>query len=105
MLITKDMGIMEIVQKYPATVEVLQRFGMGCIGCAAAHFENIEQGALAHGIDVPRLMEALNEAAAKAEDLTGADAGGGWGRRPPAGTAGQRAKPAETVRRTVWPAA
>ena len=60
MLITKDMGIMEIVQKYPATVEVLQRFGMGCIGCAAAHFENIEQGALAHGIDVPRLMEALN---------------------------------------------
>ena len=36
MLITKDMGIMEIVQKYPATVEVLQRFGMGCIGCAAA---------------------------------------------------------------------
>ena len=60
MLITKDMGIMEIVQKYPATVEVLQRFGMGCIGCAAAHFENIEQGALAHGIDVPALMEALN---------------------------------------------
>ena len=38
MLITKDMGIMEIVQKYPATVEVLQRFGMGCIGCAAALF-------------------------------------------------------------------
>ena len=34
MLITKDMGIMEIVQKYPATVEVLQRFGMGCIGRA-----------------------------------------------------------------------
>ena len=61
MLITKDMGIMEIVQKYPATVEVLQRFGMGCIGCAAAHFENIEQGALAHGIDVPALMEALTQ--------------------------------------------
>ena len=56
MLITKDMGIMEIVQKYPATVEVLQRFGMGCIGCAAAHFENIEQGATAHGIDVPALL-------------------------------------------------
>ena len=63
MLITKDMGIMEIVQKYPATVEVLQRFGMGCIGCAAAHFENIEQGATAHGIDVPALLEALPAAA------------------------------------------
>ncbi len=41
MLITKEMGIMETVQKYPATVEVLQRFGMGCIGCAAAHFETV----------------------------------------------------------------
>ena len=36
MLITKDMGIMEIVQKYPATVEVLQRFGMGCIAWRTA---------------------------------------------------------------------
>lgn len=34
---------------------------MGCIGCAAAHFENIEQGALAHGIDVDELITALND--------------------------------------------
>ena len=61
MLITKEMGIMETVQKYPATVEVLQRFGMGCIGCAAAHFENIEQGAMAHGIDIDELITALND--------------------------------------------
>lgn len=63
MLITKEMGIMEVVQKYPATVEVFRQFGMGCIGCAAAHFENIGQGAEAHGIDVPALMEGLNKAA------------------------------------------
>ena len=62
MLITKEMGIMETVQKYPATVEVLQRFGMGCIGCAAAHFETLGQGAAAHGIDVPALVDALNKA-------------------------------------------
>ena len=30
------------------------------LGCAAAHFENIEQGATAHGIDVDQLMEDLN---------------------------------------------
>lgn len=65
MLITKEMGIMEVVQKYPETVEVFRSFGMGCIGCAAAHFENIEQGAEAHGIDVPALMAGLNEAASK----------------------------------------
>ncbi|MBO4852767.1 MAG: DUF1858 domain-containing protein [Schwartzia sp.] len=60
MTITKDMSIMEVVQKYPDTVEVFMNSGMGCLGCAAAHFENIEQGALAHGIDVDGLMKGLN---------------------------------------------
>lgn len=60
--ITKDMGIMEIVQQWPQTTAVLMEYGMGCIGCAAAHFENIEQGASAHGIDVDALMVALNKA-------------------------------------------
>ena len=60
MAITKEMGIMELVEKYPQSIEVLVEFGMGCIGCAAAKFENIEQGALAHGINVDKLIEALN---------------------------------------------
>ena len=64
MAITKDMSIIEIVQKYPDTVEVLMNAGMGCLGCAASRFENIEQGALAHGIDIDALIKGLNEAAA-----------------------------------------
>ena len=63
-MLTKDMGIMDVVQKYPQTVKVFQDFGMGCIGCAAAHFENIEEGANAHGMDVDALMNALNAAIA-----------------------------------------
>lgn len=63
MVITKDMGIMEVVNQYPETVEVFMNAGMGCLGCAAAHFENIEQGATAHGIDLDRLMEDLNAVA------------------------------------------
>lgn len=62
MTLTKDMGIMEVVSNYPETVEVFINAGMGCLGCAAAHFENIEQGAMAHGIDVEQLMEDLNTA-------------------------------------------
>lgn len=62
--LTKDMGILEVVQQYPQTAPVFMEFGMGCLGCAAAHFENIEQGAFAHGIDVDALMAALNQAAA-----------------------------------------
>ena len=60
MTITKDMSIMEVVQKYPDTVPVFMTSGMGCIGCAAAHFENIEQGAGAHGIDIDELIKNLN---------------------------------------------
>ena len=61
MMITKDMSIMEVVTNYPDTVPGFMQSGMGCIGCAAAHFENIEQGALAHGIDVDELITALND--------------------------------------------
>ena len=62
MTITKEMPILETVQKYPKTVDVFMKHGMGCIGCAAAHFENIAQGATAHGIDIDKLMKDLNQA-------------------------------------------
>ena len=65
--ITKDMGILEVVQQYPETIEAFMNSGMGCIGCAAAHFENIEQGAAAHGLDIDLLMAALNAAVDDAE--------------------------------------
>jgi len=60
--ITKEMSITEVVQKYPQTVGIFRNFGMGCLGCAAARFENIEQGAQAHGINVEDLIQALNKA-------------------------------------------
>jgi len=63
--ITKEMSIGEIVRKYPQTVPVFMQHGLGCIGCAAAHFENLEQGAMAHGIDIETLVKALNEVVAE----------------------------------------
>ncbi len=62
MKITKDMGIMTAVEAYPEIADTFQRFGMHCFGCMAARFESIEEGALAHNIDVDALMKALNEA-------------------------------------------
>ena len=58
--ITKEMGLLEIVQNYPETLEVFQRYGLGCIGCAAARFENLEAGAKVHGIDPDKMVEDLN---------------------------------------------
>ena len=59
--ITKESSIGEIVQKNPQTAEVFQKHGMGCLGCAMSHFENIEQGCAAHGIDADKLVEDLNK--------------------------------------------
>ncbi len=63
MKVTKDMPIKEIVDKYPQTIQVFMMHGLGCVGCAIANFENLEQGALAHGIDVDKILADLNKAA------------------------------------------
>lgn len=68
MKITKDMNIVEVVQRYPDTMMVFMYAGMGCFGCHAAQFENIEEGALVHGIDPDKLVEALNEVAEASDE-------------------------------------
>jgi len=62
--ITKEMTIGEVVETYPQAIEVFLRHGLMCVGCAVARFENVEQGAVAHGIDVELLMRDLNAAVA-----------------------------------------
>jgi hybrid cluster-associated redox disulfide protein len=64
--ITKEMPIGEVVQNYPQTIEVFLRHGLMCFGCAIARFENVEQGAMAHGINVDTLMKDLNAAVPQA---------------------------------------
>lgn len=66
-LITPDMSIMEAIQRYPDVIGVFVAHGLGCIGCAMAHFETIEQGATAHGMNLEALMKDLNETAAAME--------------------------------------
>ena len=60
MTISRDMSIGEVVEEYPATIQVFLQHGLMCFGCAIARFESLEQGALAHGIDVDALLQDLN---------------------------------------------
>lgn len=62
MIINEKMSLLELVQRYPQTVEVFHNYGMGCLGCSAARFENIEQGAAAHCIDLQALTADFNKA-------------------------------------------
>ena len=64
-MLTGAEKITDVVERHPQTVEIFQRYGMHCFGCMAARFENLEQGALAHGIDVESLLKDLNAAVAK----------------------------------------
>ena len=58
--VTKDMGILDIVQNYPETIAVFQKYGLGCIGCAAARFENLEAGAKVHGFNPDEMVDEIN---------------------------------------------
>jgi len=59
--ITKDMMIMEMLEKFPETLEVVFEYGIHCAGCGMSEYETIEQGAAVHGIDPDELLADLNE--------------------------------------------
>jgi len=59
--VTKDMSIIDIVQQHPESLEIFAKYGMGCIGCAAAKFENLEAGAKVHGFDADQMVADINE--------------------------------------------
>ena len=59
--VTKEMNILEIVEKCPESVEIFKKYGLGCLGCAAARFENLEAGARVHGFDADEMIDEINE--------------------------------------------
>lgn len=60
--ISKNMTFKEVLDIGPEMVQVFVKYNMGCVGCAAAKFESIEQGAKAHGINLDDLLRDLNAA-------------------------------------------
>ena len=60
MEIKKDMLIGELIRKKPEAIETLMKFGMGCVGCPSSQMESLEEAAMVHGLDLDKLMLALN---------------------------------------------
>jgi len=58
-MISKDMSIFELLQKYPEAKKILKEHGMSCLGCMGAEQETIEAGARMHGIDLSTLLKEL----------------------------------------------
>ena len=59
--VTKDMGLGEVVQKFPNAAPIFFKYGLHCVGCHAAAFETIEQGCKAHGMDDKKIEEMVKE--------------------------------------------
>ena len=58
--ISKDMNLKELLNKHPESAKVFATYGIGCLGCALASYETIEQGINAHGINLDDFLKDLN---------------------------------------------
>ena len=59
--ITKDTIIGDLVNKNPELGSIFVKHGLGCVGCAFASQETIEQGSNSHGLNVESLLKDLNK--------------------------------------------
>lgn len=77
MQITKDMTIEDVVEQFPETTQVFSRYGVGCLGCSAAQYDSIGEGAAVHGLDAEELVQELNACiAGRAQGGTHSERGG-----------------------------
>ncbi len=58
--ITKDMTFAEIIELNSDVGNKLAELGLFCGGCPMAQFERLEDGAIAHGVNVDKLVKELN---------------------------------------------
>ena len=60
-MITKELTIGELLRKKEGAAEILMSFGMGCVGCPSSQAESIEDAANVHGLNLEKLLVALNK--------------------------------------------
>ena len=58
--VTKDMNIMEAVEKYPIIAQVLMRYGLGCVGCIISSAETLGEGIAVNGLNPDIILEEVN---------------------------------------------
>lgn len=60
--ITKDTKISDIIKmNAEAAAPVFFSHGMGCLGCAMASGETVEEASAVHGMDCNQLVDELNK--------------------------------------------
>ncbi len=60
-MITREMTIEEVIRRHPATIAIFRRFGLDCMDCQIAQFEQVGHGAGVHKVNVEELLRELNK--------------------------------------------
>ncbi len=66
-MITKEMTIGQVIREHPDSIPIFLKNGLSCIGCPMSSMETVEQGALAHGIDLDKMLAELNGGSKKSK--------------------------------------
>ena len=59
--ITENMTFGEVMRSFPASAEIMAKYGLHCIGCRIANTETIAEGAAVHGFDSEKLNQLIEE--------------------------------------------
>lgn len=61
-VITRQTKLSEIIEKYPKAAKVLaEKYNFHCLGCFAAAFESLKEGAQGHGMKDEEIDEMIDE--------------------------------------------
>ena len=63
--ITKDTIIGDILDMAPQTAPIFLSIGMHCLGCPSSRGETVAEACAVHGVDVEKLLKAVNAEANK----------------------------------------
>ena len=69
-LITKNMLLSEVIEKYPDIAVILTGYGLHCVGCHFSNIDTIESGAKIHGLNdevIEMMLKDVNTIALKIE--------------------------------------
>ncbi|MEK6940926.1 MAG: iron-sulfur cluster assembly accessory protein [Nanoarchaeota archaeon] len=59
--ITEDIMIGDLVKNFPAVAEVVEKYGVHCVGCHVSEFETLGQGLRGHGMDDEQVSKVIIE--------------------------------------------
>ena len=60
-VISTDLMVADIMNEWPATVQVFLKHRMGCIGCYLSPFDSLEDALMVHDIPVEPFVDELNQ--------------------------------------------